>query len=336
MSDKKKIGLIGYYGYGNYGDELFKEVFSSALPEYELITLQDSLHQRPFYKGGEKGLKKKIEKVDAVLIGGGDLIIPYYWTDQYFENAFLDKPIFMHGLGVPTWGGYDAEVVGRLKSFFQSDSIKHIHVRDVESEEWIIDHLQPRIAIDRSPDIVCALPLPHVERPDSPPIFGIITRKQMPGEINWDNIKALIAKARDLGYTIRHITAATGDIGREDDAVAEEFSFENMEMIRTENIQDITKAIGECTVLASMKFHGLVVASMFGIPTIGLITTDKFRNLYTIMDRKDLSGHHIHSNLPDRLQKYMASIPYFTHHALREKATYSLGILASRIKSTIG
>src|SRR3712207_7576927 len=32
---------------------------------------------------------RKMERVDAVVIGGGDLIIPGYWTDLYFENEFL-------------------------------------------------------------------------------------------------------------------------------------------------------------------------------------------------------------------------------------------------------
>lgn len=330
----KKIGMVGYYGYGNYGDEIFLDVFRSYLPNYEFVFFQDYLH-RPFYKDGAEGLAKKVAEVDAIIIGGGDLVIPFYWTDQYFEKPFLEKPIFMHGLGVPKWGGHDKKVVSRLHEFFQSDNIRHIHVRDLESKEWIERNLEPKVVVDRSPDIVCALDLPPVTRPTDQPIFGLITRKQKAGEIQWENIRALCDKAKSLGYRLRHIVAATGVIGKEDDGVFEEFDFSDMENIRSENIDDITRAIGECSVVASMKFHGLVVASMFGIPTIGLITTDKFNNFYATMERDDLRAHHRHKDLADRLSRFMAPIPYFTRHAMREKAIGSLQLLAKRVAETI-
>ena len=97
---KKKIAMVGYYNYGNYGDELFLDVFRQYLSDYEFVFLQDIL-KRPFYTGGREALQAKVDQVDAVLIGGGDLVIPTYWTDQYFEEPFLSKPIFMHGIGVP-------------------------------------------------------------------------------------------------------------------------------------------------------------------------------------------------------------------------------------------
>lgn len=329
----KRLAIVGYYGYGNYGDELFLDVFRKYLPNYEFVFLQDYL-RRPFYESAQS-LKDKVSGVDAILIGGGDLIIPFYWTDQYFEDQFLEKPIFMHGLGVPTWGGHNDRVVSRLKRFFQSDNIKHIHVRDNESRSWIEKHLDPKIAVDRSPDIICSMDLPPAAR-SGQSVFGLITRKQKPGEIHWNNIVSLCDKARSLGYRIRHITAATGVIGKEDDGVFEEFEYPGMEMVRTESISEITKSIGECNVLASMKFHGLVVATMFGIPTIGLITVDKFKNFYNTLERRDLQAHHRHDDLADRLQKFMPTIPYFTRYALEEKASASMNELAERIRVTIG
>jgi hypothetical protein len=87
---KPRIGMVGYYGYGNYGDELFLEVFGKYLSDFEFVFLQDQL-ERPFFT---KPLDKKVETLDAILIGGGDIVIPNYWSDQYFEDVFLRKPVY--------------------------------------------------------------------------------------------------------------------------------------------------------------------------------------------------------------------------------------------------
>ncbi|QRM35614.1 polysaccharide pyruvyl transferase family protein [Microvirga sp. VF16] len=330
---KRRLGLVGYYGYGNYGDELFLDVFRKYLEQdFELVFLQDIL-KRPYYLSP---LDDKVRDLDAILIGGGDLVIPDYWTDQYFEDAFLAKPIYMHGIGVPTWGGENERVVERLAKFFQHDNVRQITVRDRESKAWIEKKLAPRVEVLYTPDIVCALDLPSVERPSDPPIFGLVSRKQKPGEIQWQNVRALCEKAVSLGYRIRHIVLATGIIGEEDRQAAEELALPGVETIASENIEDLTRAIGECTVLASMKFHGCVVASMFGIPAIMLITTDKFRNFYKLLEREELVAHHRHPDLPDRLSRFMAKIPYASRHNLRQKADDGLVKLAAKIKQDIG
>jgi polysaccharide pyruvyl transferase WcaK-like protein len=327
--NKTTIGLVGYYGYGNYGDELFRSVWAQYLTNCEFRLFQDQF-RRPFYT---KPLAGKVASVDAILIGGGDLVIPNYWTDQYFEDAFLDKPIYMHGLGVPTWGGADAKVIERMARFFQHPNVRWIHVRDVESKMWIEKHLRPSVDIVTTPDVVCALDLPDAPKPEGPPIFGLVTRKQKPGEIKWENVRALCDKARDLGYRMRQIVLATGLIGQEDIENLDEFSFPGMEVVVSETIGDLTKAIGECSLLASMKFHGCVVASMYGVPSVMLITTDKFRNFYKLMEREELVAHHRHVDLPDRISRHMAVIPAATRRDLRSQAAAGLVALREKLEA---
>jgi polysaccharide pyruvyl transferase WcaK-like protein len=84
-----------------------------------------------------------------------------------------------------------------------------------------------------------------------------------------------------------------------------------------------------------MKFHGCVVAAMYGIPPIMLITTDKFRNFYRMIEREELAAHHRHEDLPDRLNKYMARVPWHSRHAVREKAEQGLRHLSEIIRAEI-
>ncbi|TWT12608.1 polysaccharide pyruvyl transferase family protein [Reyranella sp. CPCC 100927] len=332
MTQKRKLGVVGYYHYGNYGDELFLDVFNQYLGDFEFVFFQDALH-RPYF---HTPLKDKVQQVDAILIGGGDLVEPSYWTDQYFEPEFLAKPVYIHGVGVPTWGGEKQAIVARLATFFQHPSVKHIHVRDEQTRQWMIAKLGPSCDVQVTPDIVCALDMPTVDRPAGEPVFGLISRKQKPGSIQWSNVHALCTRAKAYGYRLRHIVLATGVIGREDrDAVAE-FPFPDMEVVLSESIADLTRAIGECSVLASMKFHGCVVATMFGTPAITLITTDKFRNFYKLIEREELIAHHRHETLPDRLPRYMAKIPDVTRAAIKAQARDGLRGLAERIRADLG
>jgi len=324
---RARIGLVGYYGYGNYGDELFKVVFDKIFHDCDLIAMQDN-QARPYYN---ESIEEKISSMDCLLIGGGDLVIGSYWTDQYFEDQFLAKPIYIHGVGVPTWSGEDSKVVQRLAKFFRHPSVRYINVRDHESRVWIEQKLNPVVPVDVSCDIVCALDLPAPPERQGKPVFGLITRKQMPGEIHWKNVWSLCDRARALGYEIKNIILGTGADRSADIAGLAEFPYEHMRTVESDSLPVLTREIGSCDVIASMKFHGCVVSTLYGVPAIGMITTDKFRNLYNRIERPDLIAHHTHTNLPDRLAPFMARIPKLTRSHLRENAVRGLNRLRRRM-----
>lgn len=324
---RARIGLVGYYGYGNYGDELFRIVFEKIFHDCELVTLQANL-TRPYY---DDAIASKIASVDCILIGGGDLVIANYWTDQYFEDVFLTKPVYMHGIGVPTWSGEDDAIVKRLAAFFQHPAVRHINVRDRESRRWIEQKLAPLVPVEVSEDIVCALDLPRPPKRRGGPVFGLVTRRQLPGEIHWQNVVKLCDRARALGYEIKNIILGTGADRAADVAGLAEFQYDQMRTVESEDLLELTQEVGACDVVASMKFHGCVVSMMYGVPAITMITTDKFRNLYNSIERPDLIGHHSHGNLPDRLGTFMARIPKLTRQHLRAGAIAGLQQLRRRV-----
>jgi polysaccharide pyruvyl transferase WcaK-like protein len=324
---KKRIGLVGFFGWGNFGDELFVDVYKQWLaPEFELQVLHD-LPRKPYFS---RPISEVLEGVDAIVIGGGDLIIPWTVSGLYWKKEYLDRPIYICGVGVPTWKKALPPVVAELREFLSSDSIRFINMRDRESAAWVTKHLQPQVTPSHSADIVFALDLPRVAKPEGQPILGIVTRDRGKSD-ELANVEALCRKAMALGYRIRHLVLATGELGERDAARADELVLPGKETIRSESVSDLCRAIGECTALASMKFHGTVVATAYGVPSIVLSPTDKSRNLMRMIDRPELLSSIDAEDLDERLPKHLPVIPQTTRRFLRRRAVATMNALKQEL-----
>lgn len=279
---KPVLGLAGFFGAGNYGDELFLDVFEKYFADdFELRVLADSM-TRPYYA---RPLPEIVGEVDAILIGGGDILQPWGRDPRYFNPAFLKKPCFVVGIGVPIYTGANTkppreDVIDSHRRFFHNPSLKRVGVRDDQAANWIRENLEPELPVHVAPDIVCTLDLPAAPKPEGAPILGIVTRFRPKLETpdDYTRVEELARHAADQGFRIRHIILGTGEVGQRDVSNADDFTFEGKEVVYSEELDDLTRAIGECTVLASMKFHGTVVATMYGVPSIVMIPTNKNRN----------------------------------------------------------
>ncbi|WP_165816120.1 polysaccharide pyruvyl transferase family protein [Kumtagia ephedrae] len=309
---RPKIGIGGYFGYGNYGDELFLEVFKEHLGrDFELEVLPNRLDKPYFAQAAED----RVDGVDAVLIGGGDLVQPWSIDPRYFHSAYLRKNVFLAGLGVPIRAGQSAQVekphiIERYKKFFGHPNVRFINVRDKQSADWVEGKLNPAAKVIESPDLVCGLTLPRVHRDPANPILGIVTRHR-PGhelEDDYSRIEQLGAYAISEGWAVRHIILGSGLIGERDVVNAERVKIPGKSVIHTEDLWEMTRAIGECSALASMKFHGTVVATMYGIPSMVLVPTSKNRNFMRRMGRDDLLSRFDAEDLVDRFRPFPAAI----------------------------
>jgi polysaccharide pyruvyl transferase WcaK-like protein len=328
MKTRKVVGLVGYFGWGNYGDELFLEVYRQWLGDtVELRVLHDVL-QKPYFS---RSLDTVLDGVDAIVIGGGDLVIPWTVSELYWREEYLRLPVFVVGVGVPTWRGADPNVVARMAAFFQHPNVRAINTRDQESRAWIERHLRPSAPVTHSADLVFSLDLPRVS-PCPQPILGIVTRDRKGEPDDLTQVRRLCEKARDAGYALRHIVLGTGVVGARDKARAADLQVDGKETVASEEISDLTRAIAECSVLASMKFHGTVVAAAYGIPSLVLTASNKSRNFLRMIERPELVTSLTDETLADRFSPYMASIPIHTRHFLRRRATGTMAALKARLE----
>ena len=162
-----RIGLVGFFGWGNYGDELFLRQWQQSLgAHHEVAVVHDQL-SAPYFS---RQASEVAAEFDAFVIGGGDLVIPNKISPLYWNRAWLQRPVYISGVGVPTWIKHRApDVIERLRNFFQHPNVKHVSARDEESAQWIRRHLEPRVSVRVHADLAYNLAMPP---PDPPPGCG--------------------------------------------------------------------------------------------------------------------------------------------------------------------
>ncbi|NDB18582.1 MAG: polysaccharide pyruvyl transferase family protein [Actinobacteria bacterium] len=77
------------------------------------------------------------------------------------------------------------------------------------------------------------------------------------------------------GYEIRHIVLGAGKIGADDLADAQWADLPHARILHTASIDEMTSMLASCTALVTMKFHGAVVATMYGIPSFSFVAPGK-------------------------------------------------------------
>lgn len=326
---RPSVGLVGFYGPGNYGDELFLEVFRQHLAtDVDLGVVFDS-PTRPYFR---RPVRDVVRNHDAIVIGGGDLLVPWGLGDRYWLTDYLRRPVHIVGVGVPTWRPAKPNVVAQLRRFVRHRNVRSITVRDEESAAWIREHLDPRVAVEAAADLVFALDLPPVEDRGGPPILGINVRWR-DGNDDYTAVRALAARGRELGYRLRTIVLSTGDVRTRDERAFEDLAINgaDVERIASDDLGRLSRAIGGCAMLASHKFHGTVVATAYGIPAISMSTTDKNRNLLRRLGRPDLVCAFDDPALPERLVAEPASPDAAVRAELRQAATQALVELRARL-----
>jgi polysaccharide pyruvyl transferase WcaK-like protein len=222
-----------------------------------------------------------------------------------------------------------------LRAFFQHPNVRYIAARDPESAAWIAENLEPTVPVTWAPDLVFALEMPPVSAPPGRPVLGVVTRHRRGGPDNYDSVRHACERALSLGYRIRQIVLGTGSIGAMDLEAAEAFDLPEKELVVSEDLDILSRAIGECSGLLSMKFHGTVVALSYGLPSLVLSPTDKSRNLYHVIGQQRLLSHLNAKDLPEKLDELTVRIPETTREDLRLRSSAAVDDLVDRIRGDL-
>jgi len=329
---KKKIGLVGYFGWGNFGDELFVETHKQYLGKKYTLEIVNDILAEPYFS---KPVSKIAQDYDAFLIGGGDLINPIRVSKLYWQMDFLQKPVFIYGIGVPNVKWSRENVLNHYRKFFNHENCKLIVARDIESFNWLKDNFDIEDKLQWYPDAVCSYNKPpKIETKDK--ILGVVIRGHRSFEKDsLVHLRKMIEEAKEKGYKIKHLILANKQLGQADLEQTKELAIEGEDIFYSESLEEMCREISKCSLLASIKFHGMIVATMYGIPTIALSVTPKNRNFLRMLEQPQMLESYNQPLLYQRVPYYPSPIHSLVRGSLYRRSKAGYLYLMEKMEETI-
>jgi polysaccharide pyruvyl transferase WcaK-like protein len=322
-----KIGLVGYFGWGNYGDELFLQVHREIFSDHDLIIFHNPISNEFLADADEL-----IASVDAIIIGGGDLLMPWGLSWLYFDKRFLAKPVFVFGIGVPSQNNSSSpDILGHYREFLSHPNVKLLSCRDVESASWIRAHVQPDKEIFVYPDMVLSLAFPpQVENAND---VGLILRSQ-PIHDSKELIR-IAALTSEYGHALKVILLGTEGITlKEDRAALAQLDLPNCNIVVRTSTDLLSQEIASCRYLLSMRFHGMVAAYKSGVPFISINLESKFTSFMKQTGNNRYASYWGDENLTEIFEKLLNEGADFSNRsALTQAAINGITILTESIFS---
>lgn len=326
--NKPRIGLVGYFGWGNFGDELFVKAHRQHLGDLVDLEVVHDLLKAPYFS---TQALDRLSSFDGFLIGGGDLVNPRAFSTLYWRDEYLKKPVFVHSIGCPALKIRQSPSLVQFRSFFGSSSIKHVNLRDIESKNYFDAIIGSSCDSSHCPDAVFALDMPPRNSPKEQ-VLGVVLRQHRSLEDQtYPEVRRALHEAKSLGYKIQLIVGATGALGAADYELTRAFAEDDESIIYYENLEDICTAIGSCSLILSMKFHVVVVGALYGVSVIQLSSTQKNTNLFRLMQRPDLRRNHVDSGL----WRAIPPIPIPIHSVLIKRLKSSASAGYERLRTSI-
>lgn len=327
---KPKIGITGSFGRGNYGDELYVKNYQYWLGSWADLYLLAGRPQPHYLRDFGN---RFVGMMDAIVLGGGDLLCPYRPNidRDFIDQAYLRRPVHVAGIGVErNRDDIDPLAVDKWRRFLTHKNIRSITMRDPGSAEWIREHVRPSVAVESHPDLVCALPLPIATRTKGAPILGITTR-HIKNPKEYRLLQEIAVDLMAKGWRVQHIIGGVGKHGAKDFENARQLEVPGKETVYSEDLDDISRALGACSLVLSMKLHTTLVSVMYGVPTICVNPVVKARAFMRSVGLEDLVLRSTDRKLVGIIDKGVRAPDQAEIQRLRREASDAMRALSQRL-----
>ncbi|KEQ12342.1 hypothetical protein GZ77_17465 [Endozoicomonas montiporae] len=325
-----RVGITGSFGRGNYGDELYVQTYQHWFGPWAELHLMSNLPRPEYFNDFSKA---RVDLMDAIVLGGGDLLCAYKpKVDRDFIHPhYLRRPLHVAGIGVErNRPDKNPDIVNKWKSFLNHENVKSITTRDPGSSTWIEENICPSQPVGHHPDLVCALPLPQATKPKGAPILGIVTRHiKHPRE--YVLLAEIGAKMASQGWRIQHIIGGVREHGKKDFENSKLLEIPGKETVYSEDLDEISRAIGACSLVLSMKLHTTIVATMYGVPTICVNPVVKAKQFLKSIDREELAFSPNDRKIIELIDSGVPEVPMDKVGKLREEASDFMRSLSQKI-----
>lgn len=266
MSAPPRVGLVGWYGYGNVGDDLLLRLLVDRLRPALVFSTRagstDGIDILPV-----ETLPARADELDLLLIGGGGLLNDRWIAKLALES--LDVPFGLLAVGIPhaRWLGGMGSLLERARFVTLRDHLALETFRETYPHVnawWLPDpgFMLPRRAVDKRPRVV------------------LNPRKLPPTWLREDDPKD--AEERML-LAMRRIVRRVGDQVEVLALGFEESDREVLEALpcpgRVVGYEEAVAEIAASTVLVTARLHGGIIAATQGTHAVLVDYQDKIRGL---------------------------------------------------------
>ena len=249
-----KIGVMGYYGFGNAGDEIILDTLRRFLSPHRVLAFQTA------FPPTEEAIER-LNAFDFLILGGVGLLYgkppsPFDTFDQWMHN--LKTPIGILGLGIEILEPPYVPTIQKLV-----DSAKFFVVRDAESKR-LIGH--PRVQV--APDLTFFRPQRVTDNQKSIKesiVCGVNLRPSGRRISEWVGaVSDLPCSKRTVPFSVHPAFDDRVPLSTVDLACPDQFS------IRAYEYLDI---------MIGTAFHSIVFAIQNGVPAVAINYHPKVRRL---------------------------------------------------------
>jgi len=283
----KRIVISGYYGRGNSGDEAILKAIQGEFKEFELTVL-------PSRRGNLLSIIKALSKADLLLSGGGGLLQDttsklslIYYLSIILLAKILSVKVMIYAQGI----GPIKSTLGRALTKFIVDKVELISIRDKGSERELKE-----IGIKKPPIYLTSDPVFSLTSAEEMRVEQILKEK---GELTisesdpllvgisvrpWKRLtdyQEMVAKCAD--YLVKEWGAKVVFIpfqGFSDLPISEKIraKMKNKQALVLKGVyspEELLGIIGRLDLLIGMRLHSLIMATMKGVPLLGIVYDPK-------------------------------------------------------------